>query len=142
MKTSSLSTILKTLLCLAAVTVLVLPTQAKDSERHPIKLLKARMQASGRGSMGASKGNVTVWLQNVAGVTVDGVKVEVELYNDNRRLLDTLEKDVGEMTAGKKKVLTFKWDVISDDRIKPRIFVSYNAGRKKPVRFEGDTPTW
>ena len=136
------STITKALLCFAVLALTLAPTQAKESERHPIKVLKARMQNNSRGSMGSNKGNVTVWLQNVAGVAVDGVKVEIELYSDSRRLLDTLEKEVGEMTAGKKKVLTFKWDLITDDRIKPRIFVSYNGGRKKPVRFEGDTPTW
>ncbi len=142
MKTPSFSTTLKVLLCFAVVALTLTPIQAKDNENHPIKLLKARVQNNSRSTMGSNRGNVTVWLQNVAGVSVDGVKVEVELYSDNRRLLDTLEKEVGEMSAGKKQVLTFKWDLISDDRIKPRIFVSYNAGRKKPIRFEGDSPTW
>ena len=116
---------------------------AAPKENHPIKVLKARVQnQDGRGDFGTARGNVTVWIQNVTDVAVDGVKMEVELFNDSRRKVETLKRDIGELEPGKKKVLTFEWDVIAERQVKPRIWVEYNAGRKKPVRFKGDPPVW
>ncbi len=131
-----------TLTVLALVSLSLLAT-AKEDKVHPIKLLRARMQqGAGMSGIGTSKGTMTVWLQNLAEVPVDGVKMEIELYNERNRLVETIVREVGEMDAGKKEVLTIKWDVIAERIKRPRIWVYYNAGGPKLEKFEGDTPVW
>jgi hypothetical protein len=111
---------------------------------HPLRVLKARYQNDNlRGSANTSaRGNLTIWLQNITSVVVDGIDIEVELYNGNKRKVDTLKRNVDKLDPGEKKVLTFRWDVVAEDEVKPRFFIEYNARGNQKERFEGDTPTW
>lgn len=120
---------------------------ADDDEKttldHPIKILKARYENNtARSSLGATRGKCTVWMQNVTDVLVDGVKLEVVLYNRHNRKVDTLTKDIGELEPGQKLIKTFDWDVVAEDSVKPRIWVYYNGGGDEPTRFEGEPPVW
>lgn len=119
------------------------PAQAKktDPSDHPIKVLKARYQSTGR-SMGSSKGSLTIWLKNMVGVTVDGIEIEVDLYNDRRRKVETVRRKVKELGAGEKKVVTIKWDVVAEKIKKPRFYVEYNRRGNQKSRFEGESPNW
>lgn len=110
---------------------------------HPLRILKARAQNdSERGAVASAKGNLTIWLQNPTSVTVDGVSIDVDLYNKNKRKVDTLHRDVDKLEPGEKKVITFRWDVVAEDEIHPRFFIEYNARGTQKERFEGETPTW
>ena len=120
---------------------------AEDKEftgTHPLKILKARYQSeNSNGSAAASaRGNLTVWIQNVTSVIVDGVDIDVELYNNRKRKVDTLKRNVDKLEPGEKKVLTFRWDVPGEEELSPRFFVEYNARGNQKERFEGDSPTW
>ena len=121
---------------------LATPAAADSDVDHPIKVLKARYQSNGGGGLGSSKGTMTIWLKNLVGVTVDGIEIEVELYNDRRRKVETLKKKIGELGAGEKKVVTFTWDVLAEKIEKPRFFIEYNARGNQKSRFEGDSPNW
>lgn len=121
--------------------------QADDKEfsgEHPLRVLKARAQRDNvRGSAAVSaRGNLTIWLQNYTSVIVDGITIEVELYNRSRRKVETLKRQVDKMEPGEKKVLTFRWDVVAEDDVKPRFFIEYNARGNQKERFEGETPSW
>lgn len=128
------------LLCLAAS----LPVSAKDNPSdHPIRVLKARYQNDGaRGSGSSARGNLTIWLQNAADATVDGVEIEVELYNDRGRKVETLRRKIEDLGAGAKKVVTFRWDVVAESHVKPRFYVEYNRRGTQKGRFEGESPNW
>lgn len=128
------------LICLAAS----LPAAAKDNPAdHPLRILKARYQNdTNRGSGMSARGNLTVWLQNSADATVDGVEIEVELYNDRGRKVETLRKKVEDLGPGEKKVVTFRWDVVAENNVKPRFYVEYNRRGTQKARFEGESPNW
>lgn len=136
----SWTAVLLSLCCLA----LALPTMARDNPAdHPIRILKARYQNdSSRSGMGSAKGNLTIWMQNSVNVTVDGIEIEVDLYNNRGRKVETLRKKVKDLGPGEKKVLTFRWDVVAEDYVKPRFYVEYNRRGNQKARFEGDSPTW
>ena len=73
----------------------------------------------------AQTGEASIWLKNMTDVAVDGVKVTVKL-TEGSRVYQTLVKDVGEMEAGKKSFLDFRWDDYGGRRLKPQIWVTYN----------------
>ena len=139
-RNKTLSTVvLLSLLCLAVA----LPSLARDNPAdHPIRILKARYSNDSSRSMGSAKGNMTIWMQNSVNVTVDGIEIEVELYNDRGRKVETLRKKVKDLNPGEKKVLTFRWDVVAEDTVKPRFYVEYNRRGNQKARFEGDSPNW
>ncbi len=131
-------------LALSLIVSLLLPASAeKDySGDHPLRVLKARKQGDqARSSAGSAKGNLTIWLQNPTSVVVDGVEVEVELYNDNRRKVDTLRRKLDDFQPGEKRVVTFRWDVLAERYVEPRFFIEYNARGAQKARFEGESPT-
>lgn len=110
---------------------------------HPLRILKARAQNDNvRGAVANAKGSLTIWLQNPTSVIVDGVVVDVDLYNKNKRKVDTLHREIDKLDPGEKKVITFRWDVVAEDEIHPRFFIEYNARGNQKERFEGETPTW
>lgn len=116
---------------------------AAVADVQPLKVLNAQYDSNqGHFNMGDAQGQMAVWLQNIDSVPVTGVKVEVELYNDYHRKIKTLTRKIGQMPAGKKLVLNFKWDVVGEDHLKPRIWVYYNGGGPKPVKMNGDPPSW
>jgi len=129
---------------LAFSVLLSYPTLAKDSiSDHPIRILKARYQNdASRGGAASTRGNLTIWLQNQVDVTVDGVEIEVELYNDRNRKVETLRKKVEDLGPSEKKVVTFRWDVIAETSVKPKFFVEYNFRGNQKARFEGESPNW
>ncbi len=124
--------------------LVIQPATAKNNPTdHPIRVLKARYQNDqSRGGLSSARGNMTIWLQNSVGVTVDGIEIEVELYNDRGRKVETLKKKIDKLDAGEKKIVTFRWDVIAEKQVKPKFFIEYNAGTAKKPRFQGDSPTW
>ena len=75
-------------------------------------------------------------------MVVDGVEIEVELYNDSKRKVETLKRTIDKLEPGQKQVITFRWDVVAEDNVKPKFFVSYNARGSQKARFEGDSPSW
>ncbi len=135
------------LLAVCFVLSALVAVQADDKEfsgEHPLRVLKARAQRDNvRGSAAVSaRGNLTIWLQNYTSVIVDGVNIEVELYNKNRRKVETLKRTIEKMEPGEKKVITFRWDVVAEDEVNPRFFIEYNSRGNQKARFEGDTPSW
>lgn len=131
------------LVSLLAISV-ALPATARDNPSdHPIKVLKARYQNDqSRGGSSSARGNLTIWLKNAVGVTVDGIEIEVELYNDRRRKVETLRRKIDKLEGGEKKVVTFRWDVIAEKDVKPKFFIEYNSRGNQKSRFEGDSPNW
>ena len=113
----------------------------KDKRDHPLRVLKSRVQSNqGRTSVASARGNLTVWLQNTSNVTVDGIEMEIELYNDRNRKVETLRREIEDLEAGEKKVITFRWDVIAEKSVTPKIFVEYKARGTQKARFEGRSP--
>ncbi len=141
----SVRTLLRVGVALFTVLALLAPASAdKDfTGEHPIRVLKARKQnESNRGGhSAAARGNLTLWLHNPTSVVVDGVRVEVELYNDSRRRVETLRRDIEDLQPGEKRVVTFRWDVLAERSVDPRFFIEYNARGAQKARFEGDSPT-
>ncbi len=140
---------LKALTAVLAVTCATVAfSQSASAEKdftgdHPIRVLKARYESdNARGGGASAKGNITIWLQNATSVIVDGVDVEVDLYNDNKRKVDTLKRSIEPLEAGEKRVLTFRWDVIAEREVTPRFFIEYNSRGNQKTRFEGRPPTW
>jgi hypothetical protein len=135
-----------TLLALGIFLASLMGAQADEREfkgDHPLRVLKARAQNDNlRGSAASAKGNLTIWLQNPTSVVVDGIGIDVELYNDNKRKVETLRREIEKLEPGEKKVITFRWDVVAEQEIHPRFFIEYNARGTQKERFEGDTPTW
>jgi hypothetical protein len=135
-----------TLLALGIFLASLMGAQADEREfkgDHPLRVLKARAQNDNlRGSVASAKGNLTIWLQNPTSVVVDGIGIDVELYNDNKRKVETLRREIEKLEPGEKKVITFRWDVVAEQEIHPRFFIEYNARGTQKERFEGDTPTW
>jgi hypothetical protein len=111
---------------------------------HPLRVLKARAQRDNirGGSAVSSRGSLTLWLQNPTSVIVDGIGIDVDLYNDNKRKVDSLRRELEKLDPGEKKVITFQWDVVAEDEIYPRFFIEYNARGNQKERFEGETPSW
>lgn len=135
------------LLAVCFVLSALVAVQADDKEfsgEHPLRVLKARAQRDNvrGGAVASSKGNLTIWLQNYTSVIVDGIEVEVELYNRSRRKVETLKRVIDKMEPGEKKVITFRWDVIAEDDLTARFFISYNSRGNQKARFEGDSPSW
>jgi hypothetical protein len=128
----------------ALVALLTHPILAKDNPSdHPIRVIKARYQNdNSRGGATSARGNLTVWLKNVAEVTVDGVEIEVDLYNDRGRKVETLRKEVKDLGPGEKRVTTFRWDVVAENEVKPRFYIEYKSRGTQKTRFEGDPPSW
>ena len=117
------------------------PAAAKDNTNHPIRVLKAKVDSNGRASFNpGGRGSLSIWLKNSAEVTVDGIVVTVELYSDRRRKVNTLTKDVDQLTAGEKKIVTFEWDEFEE--VKPRYYVEYYSRGKQKTKFEGDQPDY
>lgn len=111
--------------------------------KHPLAVLKGVFQADNGTSIGAMKGEATIWIKNMSDVTVDGVKVDLELFNGNNgRKVETVTKKIGEMSAGDKKFLTFKWEVYGAMTLKPKVWVYYNGGGEELVKFDGEPPIW
>ncbi|MBI3925278.1 MAG: hypothetical protein HY319_07055 [Armatimonadetes bacterium] len=132
-----------TVLCLALAPVWARDEGKKeDPGPHPIRVLKAKIDTARRG-VGSSRGSITIWLHNSAEVIVDGVKVEVELYTPQGRLIDTLSEEVGEIDPGTKKWVDLDWDLAGEEvPMKPKIWVYYNGGGTKPTKFVGEPPVW
>ena len=132
-------------LCLALAFVGGVNADEKEyTGDHPIRVLPARYQNDNvRGGAAVSaRGNLTIWLQNPTSVIVDGIEIEVELYNRSKRKVETLKRSLEKLDPGEKKVLTFRWDVMAEDEVTPRFFIAYNSRGTQKTRFEGDTPTW
>lgn len=111
--------------------------------KHPIRVLKARAQNDNLGrSISSTKGSLTIWLQNITSVVVDGINIDVDLYNGNRRKVESLNRKIDKLEPGEKKIITFRWDVLAEKEVKPRFYVEYNARGNQKARFEGDTPSW
>lgn len=121
-----------------------LPAAARDNPAdHPIKVLKARYQNDhSRGNSMSARGTMTVWMQNAADLPVDGIVIEVDLYNNRRRKVETLKREVEMLEPGQKRVITFSWDVLAEREVKPRFFIEYYSRGKQKTRFEGDSPNW
>jgi hypothetical protein len=122
--------------------------RAEDSGKefkgeHPLRVLKARAQNDAiRGNAASARGSLTIWLQNPTSVVVDGISIDVDLYNNNKRKVDSLHRDIDKLEPGEKKVITFRWDVVAETEVKPRFFIEYNARGSQKERFEGDSPSW
>lgn len=111
--------------------------------KHPLAVLKGVFQADEGASIGAQKGEATLWIKNMSDVTVDGVKIDLVLYNGNNgRKVETVTKKIGEMTAGDKKTVVFKWDIYGQMSLKPRVWVYYNGGGEELEKFDGEPPIW
>ncbi|MEW6281928.1 MAG: FxLYD domain-containing protein [Candidatus Eremiobacterota bacterium] len=113
----------------------------KDKNKHPLLVLKGTF-SSDNGGFGAMRGDATIWLKNISDVAVDGVKVEMELFNQNGRKVHKMTRDIGELPAGDKKFIDFEWEVYGVTSLKPRVWVYYNGGGEEPVKFEGEPPIW
>ena len=135
------------LLAVCLVFAVLSSASAEDKDftgDHPVRVLKARAQTDnirGGGAVSA-KGNLTIWLQNPTSVIVDGIALDVELYNGNKRKVETLHREIDKLEPGEKKVITFRWDVVAENEVHPRFFIEYNARGNQKERFEGDTPSW
>ncbi len=145
-------TLLLALCCAILVTFGGLKARADDDDdnglkwkgKHPIAVLKGVFAAdNGMSGPGAMKGEATLWVKNMSDVTVDGVVIDLELYNGNNgRKVETVTRKVGEMAAGDKKYILFKWEVYGAQTLKPRVWVYYNGGGEDPVKFDGEPPIW
>lgn len=133
---------MRTLSLVLALVVLTLshalPGHA-EREVHPLMVLKATY-SNESASAQAVDGTASVWLKNVSDVAVDGVKVTLKLA-DGGRIVRTLDKEVGEMEAGKKAYLDYDWEEYSGRKLKPQIWVTYN-GSEGPVTFRTEPPVW
>lgn len=117
--------------------------QNEPAGGHPIKVMKARYVSDRDRGGSSARGNCTVWIKNKADVSVDGIVVEVEIYNDSRRKIETVKREVELLTSGEKKVLTFKWDIPGESEIRrPKIFLSYRTRGTQVTRFHSEPPTW
>ena len=134
------------LLCAAILAVFVVPAGAarRKSEKgpHPLKILKVVQDIGNQSNMNGAVGRYHVWMQNTTDVAVDKVVVEMELYSESGRKVETIKKDVGEISSGAKSMVEFKYNVIGERTVKPRFWVLYNAGKEAPVQFEIDGPSW
>ncbi|GMU56027.1 MAG: hypothetical protein AMXMBFR33_51730 [Candidatus Xenobia bacterium] len=134
--------------CAFLVALVALAARADDDDKklkgkHPLAVLKGVINSDNGTTLGAMRGDATIWLKNVSDVAVDGVKVEMVIYNGNNgRKLETLTKDIGELNAGDKKYLNFKWEIYGATTIKPKVWVYYNGGGEEPVKFDGEPPVW
>jgi hypothetical protein len=132
-------------LTLAVVTLLGQPAVAKKGDgpgNHPIRILKAKVDNDSRGG-GFNQGgraSLSIWLKNAAEVTVDGIVVTVDLYDDRRRKVNTLTREIDPLDAGEKKIITFEWDEFEE--VKPRYYVEYYSRGKQKTKFEGDRPDY
>jgi hypothetical protein len=117
------------------------PAVAKDDTNHPLRILKAKVDTDGRSGFNpGGRGSLSIWIKNAADVTVDGITVTVELYNDRRRKMNTLTKDIDALDAGEKRIVTFEWDEFEE--VKPKYFVEYYSRGKQKTKFEGDQPDY
>lgn len=144
----------KTKWLVAALTAVCLVLCAVDGVRaddegkefkgeHPLRVLKARAENDNmRSSAASARGSLTIWLQNPTSVVVDGINIDVDLYNTNKRKVDTLRREIDKLEPGEKKVITFRWDVVAEQEVFPRFFIEYNARGTQKERFEGDSPSW
>ena len=62
-----------------------------DPGPHPLKVLKAKVN-SRQGANNNSVGDMTVWVQNTSDVMVDKVRVELWLFDDNKRLVGMISE--------------------------------------------------
>lgn len=131
-----LSLVLALSILLAAA---ALPGRAEEKSVHPLMVLKATFQ-NDSASAQAVEGKASIWLKNVSDVAVDGVKVQLKLV-DGVRVMQTLDKEVGEMEAGKKSYLDYEWEEYSGRKLKPQIWITYN-GSGGPVTFRTEPPVW
>ena len=112
-----------------------------DPGPHPLKLIKALWDPAGR-RMNATRGNIKLWLQNVADVPVDKIKVEVEILDQNGHLEETISREIPILDAGAKKTFDLTWSVIGEEIVKPRIWVYYNGGLDRLTQFEAVPENW
>jgi len=133
---------LSILLLLALVVPVAAAKKKSDPGPHPLKVLKAKVNARA-GTMNSAAGDMTVWVQNVSDVLVDKVRVELELYGDNGRLVEKKAKEVGNMEPGAKHYIDFRWDVIGEKSVTYHIWIYYNGGlQDRLTQFEGEPPVW
>lgn len=133
-------------LCLLLALLLVFPALAakrkSDPGPHPLKVLKAKVNARS-GGMNNSQGEMTVWVQNTSDVMVDKVRVEVELYDDNKRMVEKKVKELGDVEPGVKNYIDFRWDIMGERNVTWKIWIYYNGGLSdRLTQFEGEPPVW
>ena len=133
-------------LTICLLLALVIPVAAakkkSDPGPHPLKVLKAKVNARS-GNMNSAIGDMTVWVQNTSDVLVDKVRVELELYGDNGRMVEKKVKEVGNMEPGAKHYIDFRWDVIGEKNVTFNIWIYYNGGlQDRLTQFNGEPPVW
>jgi hypothetical protein len=133
-------------LCLLLAAILVFPALAarrkSDPGPHPLKVLKAKVNAR-QGTNNNSVGDMTVWVQNTTDVLVDKVRVELELYDDGKRLVEKKVKELGDVEPGVKNYIDFRWDIIGERNVTFKIWIYYNGGlTDRLTQFEGEPPVW
>lgn len=118
------------------------PTIAKDNPSdHPIRVLKAKVDTENRGGFNkGGRATLSIWLKNAAEVTVDGLAVTVDLYDNRRRKINTLTRELEPLDAGEKRIVVMEWDELEE--VKPRFYIEYYARGKQKNKFEGETPSW
>ncbi|MFA5506996.1 MAG: hypothetical protein WC314_18755 [Vulcanimicrobiota bacterium] len=133
--------LLSIVLTLLAAVLLGQPAIARDNPSdHPIKVLKAKIDGQSRGFDRGGRGTLSIWLKNAAEVTVDGIVVSVDLYDNRRRKINTLTKEVEPLAGGEKTIVVVKWDEFEE--VKPRFYIEYFSRGNQKTKFEGDTPSW
>lgn len=144
------ATLFSTLLVASIFVGIVSAETSHDKENHPryhpILMLKGLM-SSGISQSGFDSEMIetSIWIQNIDKLTVDEIEVEVQLYRNNgRRMVAKQVKKLDELKPGKKKVISFDWNLYGAPKGKyhPKVFISYNAGLDKPVRFQARSHTW
>lgn len=129
-------------LTLMVATLMGQPAAANDNPSdHPIRILKAKIDVDSRGGFNkGGRASMSIWMKNAAEVTVDGITITVELYDDRRRKVNTLTRDIEPLDAGEKRIVTFEWDEFEE--VKPRYYVEYYSRGKQKAKFEGDDPDY
>lgn len=132
-------------LCLA-------PAGAKEKEKdrksdpgpHPLKIWKVVQDTGSVETSTSTRGAYDIWLSNVTDVAVDKITIEMDLYNRNGRIVQVVKKDIGTLDASHKWEGRMKYEVVNERSLKPRFWVTYNAGKEKPVQFEvsGTQQNW
>jgi len=133
---------------LAAAMILIaaaLPGLAQDEEEqpqgHPLMVLRAQYNHDSTSGGRAQKGTCSVWLKNMTDVTVDGVVVTLKLV-EGSRVVQTLEKKVGTLDAGRKSYLDYEWEDYQGRKLMPQIWVTYNGTGSKAATFRAEPPVW
>lgn len=126
---------------LIAVLLAAFPARAQQLE-HPLQVLKVHTEKGREGEARASSGRGTIWLRNAADVAVDGVKVEIRMKTATGRTVQTIVREVGQVEAGRKKYVQYRWEDYRGRRLRPEIWIQYNGGQPEPVKFLAEPPVW